>query len=201
MPARTAELQELLHATRDAILLRARAGSPEQDATERIFGRLEERASEAPVSAGKRLPACSHLDRALGEACRCPGPVERLGRALAALEPRLVWRTRPGAENVGEPFLGGHANAYMVGPESLEPRDDVLVGVSLMAPMLQYPDHQHPPEEVYVTLSAGSWRQGAGPWHEPGPGGLVYNEPDVVHAMRSGPEPLLAVWCLWTGNA
>jgi hypothetical protein len=31
-----------------------------------------------------------------------------------------------------------------------------------------------------------------------GPGGTVHNPPDIVHAMRAGPEvPLLAIWLLW----
>jgi hypothetical protein len=59
--------------------------------------------------------------------------------------------------------------------------------------------HRHPPEELYAVLSPGSWRQDAKPWHEPGLGGVVYNHPNVVHAMRSTEAPLLAVWCLWTG--
>ena len=95
----------------------------------------------------------------------------------------------------------GHANALIVGPDGLEPREDARVGVSLMAPAVQYPDHRHPPEEVYVALSPGEWRQGDGPWHAPGPGGLVYNPPGIVHAMRSGKTPLLAIWCLWVGGA
>jgi quercetin dioxygenase-like cupin family protein len=200
MAERTAELQELLEATRDAILVRAEAGSPEADAAGRIFAALADRASEARTSPGSRLAACAraYLQPALGETRKGSPQVKRLGRALAALEPRFVWRTRPGAEAVGESFLGGHANAYVVGPDGLEPRSDVLVGVSLMAPRLQYPDHQHPPEEIYVALSGGFWRQGAGAWHEPGMGGLVYNQPNVVHAMLSGDAPLLAVWCLWS---
>jgi len=96
-------------------------------------------------------------------------------------------------------FTGGHANVDIVGPaaEALEQRDDVRIGMSLMAPGITYPDHRHPPEEVYLVLSAGDWRQGARAWHSPGLGGIVYNPPDIVHAMRSTTtEPLLAVWCL-----
>ena len=65
-----------------------------------------------------------------------------------------------------------------------------------MAPGITYPDHRHPPEEVYIVLSNGQWRQGSGPWHAPGVGGIVYNPHDIVHAMRSGDSPLLAIWCL-----
>jgi hypothetical protein len=78
--------------------------------------------------------------------------------AFAELEPLLVWRRRAGADSDRE-FAAGHSNATIVGPEGLETRKDVWVGVSLMAPGIRYPDHQHPPEEVYVVLSPGEWRQ------------------------------------------
>ena len=67
---------------------------------------------------------------------------------------------------------------------------------AMMAPHTVYPDHHHPPQEGYVVLSAGQWRQAQGPWQTPGIGGWVYNPPDIVHAMRSGDQPLLAIWCL-----
>jgi hypothetical protein len=28
---------------------------------------------------------------------------------------------------------------------------------------------------------------------------MVHNPPGIVHAMRAGRQPLLAVWCLWSG--
>lgn len=76
----------------------------------------------------------------------------------------LRWRVRSNALEVGEPFLSGHANAFFVRPDALELRDDVWVSVSLMAPAITYPDHDHAPEEVYVAMSPGSWRQNDGPW-------------------------------------
>jgi quercetin dioxygenase-like cupin family protein len=87
-------------------------------------------------------------------------------------------------EAYGECFLSGHANATIVGPEGLDVRRDVWIGVSVMAPHTRYRDHSHPPKEVYVVLSPGEWRQGSGPWWEPGSNVLVYNPPNVVHAMR-----------------
>jgi len=123
--------------------------------------------------------------------------VPALAGVLETLAPSLSWYRRPGAAADGDPFHDGHANAIIAGPGGLERRTDVMVGVSLLAPGVRYPDHRHPPEEIYVVLSAGEWRQGDGPWHEPGPGGIVHNPPHVVHAMRSGAAPLLALWFLW----
>ncbi|MBB2202637.1 dimethylsulfonioproprionate lyase family protein [Gluconacetobacter tumulisoli] len=145
-----------------------------------------------------RLPVCRYFDAAIARAGAHPGISGRLAEAVAAVEPRLNWRTRPGAQ--GAAFLEGHANAIIVGPGGLEERNDILIGVSLVAPGTLYPDHHHPPEEVYVVLSDGEWRQGTGPWHAPGTGGIVYNPPNIVHAMRSGQDPLLALWCLWIAS-
>ena len=148
-----------------------------------------------------RLPVCRHLPTALEHASHQPGPVGALAEAFAVIEPQLNWKVRPGAETQGEQFLNGHANATITGPEGLETRRDVWIGVSFMAPHTKYPDHRHPPEEIYVVLSDGQWRQASNPWHEPGIGGLVYNPPNIVHAMRSTERPLLALWFLWTAQS
>jgi hypothetical protein len=33
-------------------------------------------------------------------------------------------------------------------------------------------------------------------WTEPGPGGIIYNPPGILHAMRSHAQPMLALWFL-----
>lgn len=167
-------------------------------AATRIFAALQVPSTEAEQPATDRLPVCRHLPAALEHARRQAGLVGALADAFAAVEPRLHWKHRAGAEAVGEQFLNGHANATLAGPEGLELRSDVWIGASLMAPHTQYPDHRHPPEEIYVVLSGGQWRQASNVWHEPGIGGLVYNPPNIVHAMRSTEQPLLALWFLWT---
>lgn len=167
-------------------------------AAERMFTALRIPLTQAERPGTARLPVCDHLPTALEHARGQPGSVGAVADAFAAIEPRLNWKLRAGAKSQGEPFLNGHANATISGPEGLEIRQDVLIGVSLMAPHLRYPDHRHPPEEIYIVLSSGQWRQASNPWHEPGIGGLVYNPPNIVHAMRSTEQPLLALWFLWT---
>ncbi len=118
--------------------------------------------------------------------------------ALTAISDALPWykRSAPGVPD----FEEGHVNAEILGPKGLEIREDILVGVSLMRPELTYPDHHHPPEEVYVVLSEGLWRQNDAPWWSPGVGGYVYNPPDILHAMKSVETPLCAIWCLSLEN-
>jgi quercetin dioxygenase-like cupin family protein len=193
-------LQRFLDATREAIVAQAPSPGSAARLAERIFGALGRAAPEAGVASPSRLPACLHLADALAEARASSPSVARVADAFAAIEPALPWKRRPNAKAAGNLFADNHANAVIVGPDGLEPRDDVLMGVSLMAPKLQYPDHRHPPEEIYLVLSKGQWRQGEGPWHEPGPGRVVFNPSNVVHAMRSTDRSLLAIWCLWTAQ-
>ena len=195
---RSPELQAFVAAAEGAILERSCGGGPVPKAAERIFSALRASIGQAGQQAPARPPVCAYLPAVLAQARRQPGPMGALADAFAAIEPRLEWKARGGAEAHGEDFLKGHANAALVGSEGLEIRSDVWLGVSLLAPHTRYPDHRHPPEEIYVVLSPGEWRQESKPWHAPGIGGLVYNPPNIIHAMRSAEQPLLALWFLPT---
>ncbi len=146
------------------------------------------------------LPACGWLPTAISRLTDADGDLVELGRSIAALAPVLAWYRRTGLA-AGPEFADGHANAIVFGPQGLVHSNDVLVGVTVMAPHVLYGDHHHPPEEVYLVLSSGAWRQHDGPWSEPGIGGIVHNPPDIVHSMRSGADPLLAVWILPTPSS
>ena len=200
MSPRLPELQSFLTLAEAAIRHAPGAEGPADAAAGRMFLALRAAAAQASPPATPRLPVCKHLPEALEHARGQLGPISAVAEAFAAIEPRLNWQVRPGSETLGRPFLNGHANAAIAGTEGLEIRHDVRIGVSLMAPHTQYPDHRHPPEEIYVVLSGGQWRQAVTPWHEPGIGGLVYNPPNVVHAMRATERPLLALWFLWMGT-
>ncbi len=197
MSPRSPDLQSFLVAAEAAIRDGTDASESVAAAAGRIFTALQVPSVEAGPTEPCRLPVCSHLEAALDNARRHSAPVRALADAFAAIEPQLNWSVRADAGNHPRGFLDSHANATIVGPDGIEVRRDVRIGVSLMAPHTTYPDHRHPPEEVYVVLSGGEWRQESNPWHAPGIGGLVYNPPNIVHAMRSMDQPLLAFWFLW----
>lgn len=155
----------------------------------------------AAADGSRSAPACTWLDDALAAAEKAPALAAALACAVAAVAPGLPWYRRAWSAGDGGPdaeaaFAAGHANAQIVGPQGLEIRDDITVGVTIMAPGVRYPDHRHPPEEVYVVMSEGEWRRADDPWFRPGPGGIVHNPPGIVHAMRSGTAPLFALWIL-----
>ncbi|TPE51760.1 dimethylsulfonioproprionate lyase family protein [Amaricoccus solimangrovi] len=146
---------------------------------------------------GRRLPVCEHLDAALAVAVPRPA-LRHLIESFRAVEPDLEWVRRASFDaSASANFTEGHANAMILGPAGLENRADVWFGVSLLAPRVRYTDHSHAPEETYLVLSEGEFRQGDGAWFAPGIGGSFYNTPFVTHAMRSGAHPLFAFWALW----
>ena len=191
-------LERFLDAARDALSARVEERTPAAAVVERVFEALATSTGAIAPDAAVPPPAYRHLPAALAHAGSAPD-LSPLAKAFEALEPELRWRRRPGSEAGGEAFHDGHANADVVGPAGLERRGDVWFGASLVAPHVRYVDHRHPPAEVYIAMSDGEWyREGCG-WHAPGVGGVVYNPPDVVHAMRAGPSALLALWLLRVG--
>lgn len=197
MSGRSAELQQFVGAIGSALDQRIGPGDAPGPVVERLLEALSEPGETGEGGTTDSPPVLKHLPRALRSAADPDAPVSAVGQALEALAPELDWRRRPGSEAAGSGFFNGHANATVLGNGGLEQRRDVTVGLSLVAPGVRYPDHNHPPEEVYLVLSPGEWWQAGGTWHEPGIGGIVHNPPGIMHAMRAGEAPLLAVWLLW----
>jgi len=195
--ARPEALQAFLHAVRGGF----QDASPNGDTKaclSRVFDALQD---PVPVTKADpvRVPTSALLEHALEPARRAGGALEDLADRILHLDPSLSWRKRSGvAPEASASFADGHANAMIVGPGGLEDRKDIWVGLSLVAPGVRYPDHRHAPEEIYLVLTDGRFRQGEQEWFTPGVGGTLYNEPNIRHAMESSPNtPLLAVWCLF----
>ncbi|HEY2662564.1 MAG TPA: dimethylsulfonioproprionate lyase family protein [Caulobacteraceae bacterium] len=158
--------------------------------------RLASPGRPSPQTHGHKVEACAHLAPALSALESQPPPIRRLGQAFAALELRLTWAKRAYDGPCADRFAHGHGNAEIIGPGGLEDCASIVIGVTVMAPGVDYPEHSHPPDELYIALSEGEWRRGQRAWFSPGVGGLVRNTPGVSHAMRSTDAPLLAIWSL-----
>ncbi|MDC1213685.1 dimethylsulfoniopropionate lyase [Rhodospirillales bacterium] len=149
---------------------------------------------QGQIKIGNVNPLGGLVDQIMESHASVTSECSPLLHAFAAISDKLPWYTRHTSDLPD--FENGHINAEIIGPNGLEVRDDVLVGVTFMRPNLTYPDHHHPPEEVYIVLSEGLWRQNDAPWWSPGIGGYVYNPPNILHAMQSVETPLCAIWAL-----
>ena len=161
-----------------------------------VFAQLKAPRPERP-GIGKRLPVCDrYLDDVLATKTGWPALDGLIGR-FKGLEPMLEWKQRPAPDDTAsENFPISHANTMIVGPGGLEDRRDAWLGVSLLAPHVRYPDHDHAPEETYLVLSEGEFMHGDSGWFSPGIGGSFYNPPGIRHTMRSDDKPLFAFWAL-----
>jgi quercetin dioxygenase-like cupin family protein len=204
MASRDPTLQRFLDATDAAIRARAEDHPAAMPMADRISAALKDRERSMTAHASARvpahLPACRHLDEAFARGAAGTASTAGATTAFKAIVPQLTWYRRAGAAEAGQKFFDGHANAIIVGEEGLETVANVRIGVSLVAPGVQYPRHRHPPEELYVVLSPGFWMQNDYPTAFKGSGDLVHNPPNVWHAMDAGEAPLLAIWCLWVEN-
>ncbi len=192
---RDPNLQILLDKAKAAIA--ARATPPMAAAAGRVFERLNASVGlAAEIPTAERLPVCRHLDAIYSGMEGGASPLPEIASAFMTLETRLDWQRRRTSTLTDQPFHDRHANATLIGPGGLEQREDLWVGVTVMAPGVTYPDHSHPPEEVYLAFTEGEWWNAEMDWTSPGPGGLIYNPPGILHAMRSGEKPFLALWIL-----
>jgi quercetin dioxygenase-like cupin family protein len=192
--ARDTNLQVFIDHVRHTVM--AHAPEAAQRAASRVFERLDADVGTAVALTPNRLPVNRHIEAAYSSMEAGPSPLPEIASALMALEPHLDWQRRRSARPEDGAFWDNHANAMLVGPGGVEQREDVWIGVTLMAPESRYVDHDHPPEEVYMAFTDGEWWNAAMPWTRPGPGGFIYNPPGIRHAMRSGATPMLSVWLL-----
>lgn len=200
MTGRQTELQAFIEATELAVQARAGDYPDAMDMAERLFDSLKRVGASDQKPSPSRRAVCSYIAPALDIARTADAPLPGLANAIAAIEPDLAWERRPPSQNEPADFADKHANAIIVGDGGLEWSDTVRIGVSLVAPDTHYPRHRHPPEELYVVLSPGAWMQNDKPLQYHRSGDLVHNTPNIWHAMHATDVPLLAIWCLWTGE-
>ena len=197
---RTVELQMFLNATRDALAVSG-ASTDAMAVVAKIFDKANSVTGTRATPCAVEMPVCEYLENAIEHARTAGGEIRCLADALIDISATLKWVLRPNGENDDDFFKARHANAVVIGADGLEERGDIRIGISLLAPETRYPDHRHPPEEIYTVLSPGEWKQGAqGNFFSPGIGGYVHNAPNIIHGMRSKELPLLAVWSLWMGD-
>ncbi len=119
---------------------------------------------------------------------------------LCGMRDALAWRQTYAADDFGPEFLLCYGWTELIGTRGPVPSHSLACGFLLLGPDLEYPRHYHTAEEIYVVLAGNaSWRRGGEDWVIRAPGAVIHHPPDMPHAMRTGPEPLLALY-LWRGG-
>lgn len=142
--------------------------------------------------------ACSRLlDRAVELA---PAGCRPLAELLARNRGELHWGQTYTAADFGQRFLDNYGWVEMFGTRGHYANDKVAGGFLVLGPDIEYPDHHHLAEEIYIPLTGGTaWRMGDAPFGLRDAGEVIHHASNVNHAMRTGSEPLLALY-LWRGG-
>jgi hypothetical protein len=141
-------------------------------------------------------PLTRHLPIVLDLASRVAPDI---ATALRPLCFRLPWRYgyAPRADAPG--LEGAMGWAEIVGPAAPFVTEEVCFGLTLIGPRAHYLPHRHPAIELYrVVAGHPHWTVDQATVVR-APGETILHASNVVHAMRTEDEPLLAIYS-WTGD-
>ena len=201
MSGQALALGALLGALGDTYAAEAGRGGPGAKMAARLaklIGRLDASAAR-PVAAPAKVPACALLARIFAHAEA--GPAAAIGRALGPLIDTVNWVQTYSEAEMGARFLANYGYFDIASPNRGLIRTDALaLGFLLLGPGTLYPAHRHPAVELYhVVAGSPDWRVEDGPWEARPAGSFIFHRSMAIHAMRTGPEPLLALYA-WLGD-
>jgi hypothetical protein len=143
------------------------------------------------------LPCLAHLGRATAIAGEQASPLARL---LEERRHDFHWGQTYTAADFGKKFIDNYGWLEVFGTRGHFDNRKIAGGFLILGPGIDYPDHHHVAEEIYIPLTGGAgWRMGDGAFRRREAGETVHHASNVSHAMRTGEEPLLALY-LWRGG-
>ncbi len=127
------------------------------------------------------------------------GPLRELALRIQQASGALAWRQSYRAPQVSAHFLARYGWCELLGLSGPLPCATLACGILLLGPETLYPPHSHQAQELYVPLSGSAeWSCGEKRFELRTPGELIRHQPYELHAMRTGSEPLLALY-VWHG--
>ena len=130
---------------------------------------------------------------------RPPSP-RPLVAALAAHADALAWRQSYTPADFGAAFLQRYGWTELVGLRGPARSETVACGILMLGPDLDYPAHAHAAEELYLPLAGTArWTRGHAAAIERQAGTPIHHPSWIPHAMRTGAQPLLALY-VWRGG-
>lgn len=197
-PAHSQAVRFLEHCHRR---LQAVATGAEAEAGTRALAEAIERAEPRPYQPSW-LPVLDTVDHLVETE-----PADDLTDDFVALAPLLRWipthrATDGGTELALAPLdqlfdLGDTATGDTATGSTAT--GDTVIGIMYIGPGSTYPLHNHPPQELYLTIAGeGRWRYGGNEDFEPvGPHRTLYNHPGDLHSAVAGSVPVVALYVLW----
>ncbi|ERN42153.1 hypothetical protein KR51_00010820 [Rubidibacter lacunae KORDI 51-2] len=142
-------------------------------------------------------PVCRYLPDAIAAA------TNRLDTgfilALKPLLPYLHWHQDYAPEDTAvAPSDTNYAASEVCGPRGWIVSERVTLGLVLLGPATCYLPYARPEAELHHILSGQAlWQIGNGAWRLRVGGEFIVHPPDVIHAMKTDRDPLLALYAAW----
>jgi len=154
--------------------------------------RLNER-NVAPTT----VPVVRHLPSVLKHVGKAEA---RLVRRFVDLAPHLQWLRSYTADDFGQYFYDNYAHVEIIGTRGHFASDVIAAGLVLYGPHIDYPNHWHVAEEIYIPFSGGGlWNSDNAGYVERAAGEYVFHESNMPHAIKTNDVPMLALW-IWRGG-
>lgn len=145
----------------------------------------------------KSLACLGHLDRL---AASVGGEERGLVGLLARHRDSFRWGQTYTTADFDRHFIDNYGWMELFGTRGHFDNQAVAGGFLILGPAVEYPDHHHVAEELYVPLAGrAEWRKGEGPFLPRAAGEVIHHPSRISHAMRTAAEPLLALY-LWRGG-
>jgi hypothetical protein len=147
--------------------------------------------------APRGLPCLVHLDRVAEIAGEASKPFAMFLRDHAK---KFHWGQTYTSADFDQKFIDSYGWLEVFGTRGHFANDAIAGGFLILGSSIEYPDHHHVAEELYIPLISGTeWSMGGGAYRTRAAGEVIHHASNVSHAMRTGTEPLLAFY-LWRGG-
>jgi mannose-6-phosphate isomerase-like protein (cupin superfamily) len=114
--------------------------------------------------------------------------------------PRFHWNQSYSEEDFGPAFLENYGFLELLGTRGHFVSDRLACGFLAIGPNTEYAAHRHAADEIYVVVAGtAQWRKGKSRYIALAPGSVIHHPSQVVHAMKTNAEALLAFY-IWRGG-
>ncbi|MGV6873259.1 dimethylsulfonioproprionate lyase family protein [Pseudochelatococcus sp. B33] len=99
-----------------------------------------------------------------------------------------------------QPFIGSFATGECIGPAGRLQSTDIILGLFILGPGIDYPPHAHAAEECYIVVAGeAEFQIGAqSDFVVKREGDVVFHGSHISHAIRTSSRPMFAVY-VWRG--
>jgi Dimethlysulfonioproprionate lyase len=141
-------------------------------------------------------PSTRHLETALAPS---DDATDDFLAAVGGVAYHLPWRYSYAKRSDAPGLEDNMAFAEIIGPEAPYVSERVCLGLTLIGPNTFYPPHRHPAIELYyIVAGEATWTANGASRRNP-PGAFILHDSQVVHAMQTHQQSLLAVYT-WSGE-